>query len=133
VFDIRHYQGDVVKLLKMQVDAEEKQALQNERGGMERRRAEIRKNTSTLDNMSGMKTETVPGGRLLYDRCYTDCSEGTKRSQPSVCLLGVAHTGSSGININIDGFIRAEAARAAALEVIANFAKADFGQATKGK
>jgi len=35
--------------------------------------------------------------------------------------------------INIDGFIRAEAARAAALEVIANFAKADFGKATKGK
>jgi len=128
VVDVQHYQGEGVKLFKMQVDSVEKQTLENEREEMERRRPDIRK-TSTLDKISDVKTETVPGGTLLYYDYYTDCSEeGIKRSHPSVRLLGVAHTDSTKINIQIDGFISAEVARAAALEVIANFGKADFGK-----
>ncbi len=47
---------------------------------------------------------------------------------PSVRLLGVAHADSTRITIQIDGFMSAEAAKAAALEVMANFGKADFGR-----
>ena len=133
VFDVQHYQGDGVKLFRMQVDAVEKQTLQNERTEMERACAALRKNTSTLDKMSDLKTETVPGGTLLYYDYYSDCSEGVKRSMPAAKLLGIAHTDTTRINIKIDGFINAETAKAAALEVLANFLKADFGQLSKGK
>jgi hypothetical protein len=54
--------------------------------------------------------------------------EGIERSMPSVRLLGVAHADSTRITIQIDGFMSAEAAKAAALEVMANFGKADFGR-----
>ena len=60
--------------------------------------------------MNPVKTETVNGGTLLYFDCYTDCSEGVKRSQSSVHLLGVGHTDSTAINIEINGFMSAEAA-----------------------
>lgn len=126
--DVQHYKGDGVKLFKMQVDSVEKQTLQSERAEMERRLSDIRK-TSTLGKISDVKTETVPGGTLLYYDYYMDCPpEGPKGSYPSVHLLGIAHTDSTKINIKIDGNMSAGAARAAALEVIANFGKADFGK-----
>ena len=133
-FDVQHYEGDAIKLFKTQVDAVEKETLKAERAEMERRRAAVRKSTSILEQINDLKTELLPGGgTLLYYDFYLDCSEdGIKRSHPEVRLLGVAHTGSSKITVKIDGFMSAEAARTAAMEVIANFLKADFGRAEKG-
>jgi hypothetical protein len=45
---------------------------------------------------------------------------------------GAANHRTARISIKIDGFISAEAAKAGALEVIADLGKAGFGQATKG-
>jgi hypothetical protein len=45
----------------------------------------------------------------------------------------VGHTDSTAINIEINGFMSAEAAKAAAQEVLAGFAKADFSQLGKSK
>jgi hypothetical protein len=133
-FDVQHYEGEAVKLFKSQVDAVEKETLQSERAEMEKRRAGMRI-VPPIDKIGDLKTETLPGGgALLYFDYDVDCSDaGIKISHPVVRLLGVAHTNSSKINIIIDRFMSAEAARAAALEVIANFFKADFSQATKGK
>jgi hypothetical protein len=115
------------------MDAVEQQTIQNEREEFERSQRNVRSSTSTLVAMNPIKAETVTGGKLLYFNYYTDCSEGVKRSQPSVHLLGVGHTDSTAINIEIDGFMSAEAAKAAAQEVLAGFAKADFSQQGKSK
>jgi hypothetical protein len=125
--EVQHYSGEGVTLFKMQIDAVEKQGLQNEKEEMERRRPRPGNNAS-LDKVSDLKEEKVPGGTLLYYDYYTDCSEGTKRSHPTVSLYGFVHNESTSITIKIDGFISAEVARAAALEVIANLPKADFGK-----
>ena len=66
------------------------------------------------------------GGTLLYFDYDTDGSEGVKWSHPSVQLLGVGHTDSTAINIEINGVMSAEAAKAAAVAVLENFAKARF-------
>ena len=127
-FEVQHYESDAAKLFKKQAAEVERQTLQDERAEMEKRRAGMRE-THPID-----KIESLPGGgTLLYYDYYLDCSEdGVKRSHPVVRLLGVAHTDSSSIVIHVDRFMSAEAARAAAVEVVANFLKTDFSRATKG-
>ena len=60
-------------------------------------------------------------------------SDGTNRLQPYVLLKGVTRTDTTFLIIEIKGFMSAEAAKAAALEVISNLQKSDFSQVTKGK
>ena len=45
----------------------------------------------------------------------------------------MGHVDGTAINIEIEGFISSEAAKAAAVEVLANFSKADFRQLDAGK
>jgi hypothetical protein len=116
--EIQHYAGEGITLFKMQIDGVEKQGLQNEREEMERRRPKG----------CELKEEKVPGGTMLYWESYVDCSEGVKRSHPTVSLYSFVHNDSTSLTIKIDGFISAEVARAAALEVITNLPKADFGK-----
>jgi hypothetical protein len=132
-FEVQHYESDAAKLFKKQAAEVERQTLQDERKEMEKRRAGMRV-VHPIDKIGDLKTEALPGGgTLLYYDYYLDCSEdGVKRSHPVVRLLGVAHTDSSSIVIHIDRFMSAEAAKAAAVEVVANFLKTDFSQAAKG-
>jgi hypothetical protein len=131
--DVKHYDGEGVQLFKMQIDSVEAQMLQDKRAAFEKECAKLRAAKPGPVKMSGLKSESVAGGTLLYYDYYIDCSEGTPRSHPDVQLLGVAHTESTGLTIEINGFISAEAAKAAAVEVLGNFRKADFGRAAQGK
>ncbi len=132
-FDIKHYEGDGVQLFKMQIDSEEQQRVLNKRQEFEKASAKLKAGQSRVDSVIPLKTETVPGGTIMYYGYWTDCSEGAKRSKPTAQLLGVAHNGDTAINIEISGFISVDAAKAAATEIIANFTKADLSSLGKGK
>jgi hypothetical protein len=124
--EVQHYKGDAVQMLRMQVDSVEQQTLQGKKSEFEKILKGIRGPNSKALSVSDLKTEKVSGGTIIYFDYYIDCSEGEKRSKPSTRLTGVAHTDSTRITLNIDGFISAEAARAAAVEVLTNFSKARF-------
>ncbi len=130
--DVKHYEGDGVALFKMQIDPEEAQRVQNGREEFEKIHAEVSGAASKAVRVSPIKMESASGGTVLYFDYDVDCSEGVKRSHPTVHLLAVAHSESTAINIEIDGFISAGAAKAAAVEVLSNFVKADFGKAGRG-
>lgn len=124
-FDVQHYTGDGVTMLKMQVDAVEQQALSSKKAEFDKRVPKPGSNPKLL-SVSPVKTEKVSGGTIIYYEYVTDCSEEVKRSKPTAQLFGVAHTDSTRITLNVEGFISAEAAKAAAIEVLNNFAKAKF-------
>jgi hypothetical protein len=126
-FDVQHYTGDGVEMLKMQVGMVEEQALQDEKKAFEKSYQKMKKSPSpSLDSVSPVKEEKVKGGTIIYYDYYTDCSEGEKRSKPTVKLFGVAHTESTRLTLNVNGSMSKEAARAAAVEVMENFSKAKF-------
>jgi hypothetical protein len=124
--EVQHYTGDAVQMLRMQVDSVEQQTLQGKKAEFEKILKNVRGANSKAVSVSELKTEKAGGGTIIYFDYYMDCSEGEKRSKPSARLAGVAHTVSSRITVNVDGFISAEAARAAAVEVLTNFGKARF-------
>lgn len=124
--EVQHYAGDAVQMLRMQVDSVEQQTLQGKKTEFEQTIKGLQSPNSKALSVSGLKTEKIRGGTIIYFDYYIDCSEGEKRSKPSVELTGVAHTDSTRITLNIDGYISAEAARAAAVEVLTNFSKARF-------
>jgi hypothetical protein len=126
VFDIKHYSGEGLEIFKMQIDGEEQQRAAEKKAEFEKKHSKIKVSSSGVDSVSPLKTEAVAGGSIMYFDYWTDCSEGVKRSKPTVCLHGVGHTSSTAINIEVSGSISAEAARAAATEVLAKFAKTDF-------
>lgn len=83
-------------------------------------------NNPKLDSLSAVKTDTVSTGSISYYGYETDCSEGEKRSKPTVYLHGVAHNADTAIYIEVSSNIGIDAAKAAATEVLNNFAKGDF-------
>ncbi|MFZ5564231.1 MAG: hypothetical protein ACOZBW_09270, partial [Thermodesulfobacteriota bacterium] len=99
------------------------------------KKAELEKKLKANKSPDGasMKVESLANGTLLYFEQIIDCSEGVKRTKPLVNLLAVAHTDNTAINLEINGYISAAAARAAAMEVLSNFAKADFNALDKGQ
>jgi hypothetical protein len=121
VFDIKHYADEGAAIFKMQIGQEEQQRIINKKSEFEKK---LKKNSGA--GGTSMKTESLADGTIIYTEQFIDCSEGYKRSKPLVNLLAVAHTVSTAINIEIKGFISAEAAKSAAMEVLSNFKKADF-------
>jgi hypothetical protein len=130
-FDIKHYSGEGVQLFKMQIDSEEQQRADNKKAELEKKYGDIKKNAAKLDSIVPLKTEKVPGGSITYFGYSADCSEGVKRSKPSAFLHGVGHNEDTAIDIEVEGNISADAAKAAASEVLANFSKADFTKLDK--
>jgi hypothetical protein len=130
-FDIKHYSGEGVELFKMQIDAEEQQRVQNRKAEFEKSYAGLKTNIGKLDKLIDLTTEKVPGGSITYYGYWSDCSEGTKRSKPSAFLHAVGHNSDTAINIEVEGEISTDAAKAAAMEVLSNFAKADFSKLDK--
>lgn len=123
--EVQHYSGDAVQLLKMQIDAVEQQTLESKKKEFEKKQVKGKPSPKLL-KMNPLKTEKVKGGTIMYFDYWVDCSEDFVASKPTAHLFGLAHTDSSTININIDGFISQEAARDAAVEILGNFSKAKF-------
>lgn len=130
-FDIKHYSGEGVELFKMQIDGEEQQRVANRRSEFEKACAGLKKNIAKLDKFTDLTTEKVPGGSIMYYGYWSDCSEGEKRSKPSAFVHAVGHNSDTAINIEVEGNISTDAAKAAAMEVLANFAKTDFTKLDK--
>ena len=130
-FDIKHFGGDSSRIFKMQIDSEEQQRVSNKKAEFEKMQRDVKGSGSELLSLSPVKTENVGGGILLYFDYSANCSEEFKRPSYTVHLLGVAHNDTTAINIEIEGNMSAEAARAAASEVLGKFAKADFNKLDK--
>jgi len=122
--EVQHYTLDGVAMFKMQVDAIEQQTLASKKAAFEKRVP--KPGSPKLLSVSPVKTEKIKDGTIMYFEYVTDCSEEVKRSKPSAQLFGMAHTDSTSITLNVEGSISAEVAKAAALEVLKNFAKAKF-------
>jgi hypothetical protein len=132
-FDVKHYSGDGLELFRMQIGPEEQQRLANRQEELDKEHDKMSRSLKDPSLLRTVKTEPVPGGTLLYLEHFSDCSEGVRRVKPYVKLLGVGHKDGTAINIEIEGFISSEAAKAAAVEVLANFAKTDFRPLAAGK
>ncbi len=123
--EVQVYKGQAAKLLQMQITSVEQQTLQSKQAEFEKDVSKIRSNPQ-VENVSGVKSEGVPGGKLLYYSYDRDCSEGEKRAKPVVNLVGVGHTASASIKVNLEGYTTIDAAKTAASQVIANLSKASF-------
>jgi hypothetical protein len=132
-FDVKHYSGEGLELFRMQINAEEQQRFDNRKQELDKEHDKMQRAMKDQSLLRSVKTDRVPGGILLYLEYFIDCSEGVKRVKPYIKLLGVGHVDGTAINIEIEGFISSEAAKAAASEVLANFAKADFRRLDAGK
>lgn len=132
-FDIKHYSGEGLELFRMQIGAEEQQRLDNRKQELDKEHDKMQRSMKEPSLLRPVRTEPVPGGTLLYFEFFIDCSEGVRRVKPYVKLLGVGHVDGTAINIEIEGFISSGAAKAAAVEVLANFGKANFRPLDAGK
>ena len=128
--ELLHYGGDGVQLFQMQIDSVEQQTLQNAVAEFTRRQPK----PTAHNALHPTRTEAVPGGVVvLYDyksQCLTDCmGEGYPEGDwavPHVNLLGVSHTDSSSVVVEVEGAIPPELAKAMAEEVFGNLKKANF-------
>lgn len=124
--EIQNYKGGAASMFRQQVGAVEQQTLENEMREFEKRHAKISVGNAGVVRVSALKTEVVPGGKIIYFDYETDCSEGEKRSKPTAYLVGFAHTDSASIKIDVDGSISGDAAKAAATQVLSKFKNANF-------
>jgi len=128
-YDIKHYSGEAIEMFKMQIGPEEQQRTQSKLAEFEKKYKQMKAaNNPQLVSLSPLKTEKVSGGSIGYFGYETDCSEGEKRSKPTVYLHAVGHNDSTAINIEVSGNISVDAAKAAATEVLRNFAKTNFSK-----
>jgi hypothetical protein len=131
-YNLKHYAGESIGMFKMQIGPEEQQRTKSKLTEFEKQYAKLKaaKNPQ-LVSLSPLRTETVNGGSISYFGYETDCSEGEKRSKPTVYLHGVGHSDSTAIDIEVSGNISVDAAKAAAIEVLRNFAKTNFSSLDK--
>lgn len=126
-YELKHYTGDAAQMFRVQIGPEEQQRVKNKLNEFEKRYAKLKSaKNPQLVSLTPVKTEAVAGGSLSYYGYETDCSEGEKRSKPTVHLHAVGHNNSTAINIEVTGNISVDAAKAAATEVLRNFSKANF-------
>lgn len=131
-FDIKHYSGEGVAMFKMQIGPEEQQRSQSKLDDFEKRYKKMKAaRNAQLVSLQPVKTEKVSGGSMTYFGYESDCSEGEKRSKPTVYLHAVAHNDNTAINIEVSGNISIDVAKAAATEVLKGFAKTDFRKLDK--
>ncbi|MRR58352.1 MAG: hypothetical protein EG824_09095 [Deltaproteobacteria bacterium] len=131
-YDLKHYSGEAIQMFKMQIGPEERQRTQSKLAEFEKKFKKLKTaNNPQLVSLSPLKTEKVIGGSISHFGYETDCSEGEKRSKPTVYLHAVGHNDSTAINIEVSGNISVDAAKAAATEVLRNFAKTNFSKLDK--
>lgn len=131
-YDLKHYRGEAIQMFRMQIGPEEGQRVQSSLAEFEKKYKRLKTaNNPQLVSLSPLKTEKVSGGSISYFGYETDCSEGEKRSKPTVHLHAVAHNDSTAIDVEVSGNISVDAAKAAATEVLKNFAKTDFSKLDK--
>jgi hypothetical protein len=131
-YDIKHYSGEAIQMFTMQIGPEEQQRTKNKLAEFAKKYKKMKEaNNPQLVSISPLKTEKVSGGSISYFGYETDCSEGEKRSKPTVFLHAVGHNDSTAINMEVSGNISVDAARAAATEVLRNFAKTNFSKLDK--
>jgi hypothetical protein len=131
-YELKHYGGEAIEMFKMQIGPEEQQRKQNKLSEFEKKYKKLKSTQNLrLVSLSPLKTESVSGGSISFFGYETDCSEGEKRSKPTVYLHAVGHNDSTAINIEVSGNISVDAARAAASEVLINFNKTNFSSLDK--
>lgn len=110
--EVKRYAGQATRIFNMQIDAEESQRVVNAQQELARKARKA----------GAVSTDRTGAGTLVYYEVSSACEEfGGKKY--SAELVGVAHNAGTGIHITIDGFISLEVAKAAANEVLRNFAK----------
>jgi hypothetical protein len=124
---VTYYGGEMAEMLKLQGGAANEQELQ---GAME----ELKRGKRVP------RREKLAGGEVVYVDYLSDCppegAEGTPGSRPAprppipnVKLKGVALTANVRLQVELEGRIGLDQAKAAVTEVFENLKKADFGKA----
>ncbi len=116
-FDVKHYGGQATKLFLMQIDSEERERFESQR-------AQLMKKGRPRDVQ--ITTEAVPGGTLAYFGYSRTCNAVTGDLEYRASLVGVGHSGTTAMNLTIEGSMPATAARSAAMEILQRFGKANF-------
>jgi hypothetical protein len=116
-----YYGGEMAMMLKMQGDAADQQTLLNATSELERSGKKVRK-------------ENLAGGEIVYVDYMSECpAEGAaglgtvdRPPIPNVKLKGVARTDNVRMEIELEGRISVDLAKAAVAEVMENLRKAEF-------
>ena len=119
---VTYYAAEMAEILKMQGDAANQQTLENAM-------SELKK------GQRSPRREKLGGGEIVYVAYETECQPETidtgKKTQypptPHVDLKGVALTASARLEVELNGRISLDLAKAAVAEVFENLKKADFG------
>jgi len=121
---VTYYGGEMAQLLQMQGDAANQQTLQNATDELGRTKHPPRR-------------EKLGGGEIVYVAYETECQPETIDTgkttnyppTPHIKLKGVALTASVRLEVDLEGKISADLAKAAVAEVFENIKKADFSKA----
>jgi hypothetical protein len=122
---VTYYGGQMAQLLQMQGDAADQQTLENAMGEIGSKKNPPRR-------------EKLGTCEIVYAAYETPCQPETIDTgksvppappTPHVQLKGVTHTANARIEIDLEGKISLDLAKAAVAEVIENFRKADFSKA----
>ncbi len=121
---VTYYGGDMAELLKMQGESVNEQTLRNA--------------TSELAQVyKSPKREKLAGGEIVYASYESECQPETIDTGkttvypplPHVKLKGVALTSNVRLEVDLEGKISLDLAKAAVTEVFENLKKADFSKA----
>jgi hypothetical protein len=122
---VTYYGGEMAEMLKLQGDSANQQTLQNAWGELERTEQSLRR-------------EKLGGGEIVYITYETECPPNTIDTGkpaphyppvPHVKLKGVALTANVRMEVDLEGPISPDLAKAAVAEVFENLKKADFSKA----
>ena len=122
---VTYYGGEMAQMLQMQGEAANQQTLENAQGELGRTKHPSRR-------------EKLGGGEIVYVAYETECQPETIDTgkattyppTPHVKLKGVALTANVRLEVDLEGAISLDLAKAAVSEVFENLKKADF---EKGK
>lgn len=118
---VTYYGGEMAQMLQMQGDAANQQTLENAMRGLKK-------------DQAAPKREKLNGGEIVYVAYETECQPETIDTgkittyppTPHVKLKGVALTANVRLEVDLEGAISLDLAKAAVSEVFENLKKADF-------
>ena len=121
---VTYYADEMAELLKMQGEAANQQTLENAMGELRRGKDQPRR-------------EKLGGGEIVYVASETPCQPETIDTgkttayppTPHVQIKGVALTANVRLEVDLEGRISLDLAKAAVAEVFENLKKADFSKA----